>query len=541
MYQKITEQEIREWIKKPENYNLEFKEAKTKFSHSEIYKYCSALSNEGGGYLIFGIVDTTREIVWSKAFDWTYTSLPNDIAVNLGGIRVDIDEIYLDSKRILIFRIPSRPTGRVIKYDKIAWVRFGESCRDMPEEQYRSILDEIQIDETQKIIPWITLDAIDPIAMNRLKELWAQETWKVWYLQFDALKTLMSLGLAENENNISLAGILLVWTEQSLRKYTPQSEIILEWRNDTNKTNYDFRTEIRKPFVLAIEDIWATINARNIRFPFQEGFIQRQVWAYNEKSVREAVINAFVHRDYRLQGGSIYILFSPEGMIVESPGGLVGGVTVENILYKKYARNRLLAEACVMIDLMEKSGQWIDDIFRESIVSGKWQPTIWEDGHEVRIQLPANLEDPEFVKFIERIENEKQDILPFEAILEMEHIRTTWTVSHPEYKEKLISLWLIEHIWHGRGTRYILSRKYYQESWKSVEFTRLVGLDRDLKKEYILKYIEQHGQGGKSDFISLLKDSSDVDIQNFLQELRKEWKIEFYGSKRSWFWKKVNI
>jgi ATP-dependent DNA helicase RecG len=63
MYQKITEQEIREWIKKPENYNLEFKEAKTKFSHSEIYKYCSALSNEGGGYLIFGIVDTTREIV----------------------------------------------------------------------------------------------------------------------------------------------------------------------------------------------------------------------------------------------------------------------------------------------------------------------------------------------------------------------------------------------------------------------------------------------------------------------------------------------
>lgn len=81
------------------------------------------------------------------------------------------------------------------------------------------------------------------------------------------------------------------------------------------------------------------------------------MWAYHEKSVREAVINAFVHRDYQMQGGSIYILFSPDGMVVESPGGLAGGITIENILYKKYARNRLLADACVMIDLMEKSGQ----------------------------------------------------------------------------------------------------------------------------------------------------------------------------------------
>ena len=47
MYQSITEIELRDFLKKPENYNLEFKEAKNSFSHSEIYKYCSALANEG--------------------------------------------------------------------------------------------------------------------------------------------------------------------------------------------------------------------------------------------------------------------------------------------------------------------------------------------------------------------------------------------------------------------------------------------------------------------------------------------------------------
>lgn len=47
MYQKITETEIREWIKKPENYNLEFKKAKNQFDkQNELPKYCSAIANE---------------------------------------------------------------------------------------------------------------------------------------------------------------------------------------------------------------------------------------------------------------------------------------------------------------------------------------------------------------------------------------------------------------------------------------------------------------------------------------------------------------
>lgn len=311
MYQKITEQELYEWIQKPENYNLEFKKAQNSFSLTEIYKYTSAIANEWGWLLILGIEDTTKNIIWTKAFTGTHTSLPNDIAVNVWWIRVDIDEVFLDGKRILIFRIPTRPTGRVIKYNKVAWVRYGESCKDMADEAYEKILSEIQVDETQKVVLWATLEHIDAIALEKIKRLWVQETGKTEYLQFDVLKTLISLGLAHDATHIFLAGILLAGTEQALRKFAPQAEIILEWRSNKNKTNFDFRSIIRKPFVLALEEIWTTINARNIRFPFQEGFIQRQVWAYNEKSIREAVMNAFVHRDYHIQGGiHLYSFFS---------------------------------------------------------------------------------------------------------------------------------------------------------------------------------------------------------------------------------------
>lgn len=538
MYQKITEQELHEWIKKPEDYNLEFKKAQNSFSQTEIYKYTSAIANEWGWFLILGIEDKTKNIIWTKAFIGTHTSLPNNIAVNVWWMRVDIDEVYLDDDRILVFRIPQRPTWRVIKYDKIAWVRYGESCRDMTDEEYRVILDEVQIDESQKLISWLTLSDLDTTALTELRRLWSQETWKPEYLDFDFLKVLECLWIAEDENNIRLSWLLLAWSESGLKRFAPQSEIIIEYRSNKEKSNYDFRTEIKKPFVLAIYAIWEIINARNIRFPFQEGFIQRQVWAYNEKSVREAVINAFVHRDYRLSGWSIYVLLSPEELKIESPGWLVWWITIENILYKKYSRNRNLSDACVMIDLMEKSGQWIDDIFRESISSWKWKPTIWTDWHEVWITLPATLQDAEFVKFVERIENERHSVLPFEAILELENIRTNWSITNPEHKEKLLQLWLIEYIWHGRGTKYILSRKYYQESWNSGTYTKLVWLDRDLKKEYILKYLDQHKQWRVSDFHTLFPEMKIKDVSNLVSELRRAWLITYQWKKRVWLWKK---
>lgn len=529
---------LKEWIQKPEDRNLEFKKAENSFSKADIYKYSSALSNEWWGYLIFWVDDKSREIVWSKAFLWTHTSLSNDIAVNVWWIRVDVEEFFLEDKRLLVFIIPSRPTWTAIKYDKIAWVRYGESCKDMSDSEYRRIIDEIQIDETSRIIEWITITDFDKEALEILKKLWGQEASKIEYETFDDIKALCGLWLAHDETHFTLASLLLVWKEESIRKFCPQSEIIIEWRHDKYQINYDYKTTIRKPFLLAINEIWNLINARNIRFPFQEWFIQRQVWAYNEKSIREALINAFVHRDYRLQWWSIYIIFSPEDMTIESPWWLAWWITIENILYKKYARNRLLAEACVMIDLMEKSWQWIDDIFRESISSWKWKPIIWEDWHEVKITLPAILKDGEFVKFIQKIENEIQKILPFEAILELEQIRESGSINNLEWKNKLLDMWLIEYIWHWRWIKYILSRKYYIESWKWAQYTKLVWLDRDLKKEYILKYLKQHWKGKLKDFFWLFPELKAWDISNLLRELKSDKKIEYYWKWSKWYWKK---
>jgi len=59
--------------------------------------------------------------------------------------------------------------------------------------------------------------------------------------------------------------------------------------------------------------------------------VQLQLYDYPNSAVRELVVNALVHRDYQVDG-SVDLEHSPEQLVVSSPGGLVFGVTPENIL-----------------------------------------------------------------------------------------------------------------------------------------------------------------------------------------------------------------
>ena len=60
---------IEEMLTAKEGENFEFKTAENRFSYTELQKYACAISNEGGGKIVFGITDKRpRQIKGSKAF-----------------------------------------------------------------------------------------------------------------------------------------------------------------------------------------------------------------------------------------------------------------------------------------------------------------------------------------------------------------------------------------------------------------------------------------------------------------------------------------
>ena len=400
-----TDKQFEKWIGKSEGLNLEFKKAENSFSKTkDLPDYCAALANEGGGKLILG-VDNSRNIIGTKAFRGTSDALSHCLLQNLG-IRIDVEEKIYKEARVLIFHIPSRSVGSIIKSsgDYKYPMRAGSSLVEMSQDKIKEILNEAETDFSCQIVKNFVLSDIDEDAITNFKKLWAQKQDKKEYLEFSTEKTLRAIGAMDSEG-LNNAALILFGKKQKIDELLPCAEIIFEWRQ-TQKIRHDFRKEWREPFFKIYNDVWENINVRNIRFPYHEGFVQREVIAFNEESIREAIANAIAHRDYHIQSASIFIKATPEKISIQSPGGFVNGVNAENILERSEWRNRRIAEIFQLAGLVERSGQGMDIIFGNTIREGKGLPNFaGSDNYLVFLNIPAEVKDESFILFLEKIIN----------------------------------------------------------------------------------------------------------------------------------------
>lgn len=143
---------IKELIRLKESEDkVEFKQAKRgSFSYNggnkkkiserrrSILGYVTAFANEKGGFLVFGVEDSTHKIVGSSQSKGTTGQLESNIYRDTG-IRVTTTEFFNDNGlRVLVIEIPSRPIGKVYKFEDVALMRIGEELKAMSDEQYRT-------------------------------------------------------------------------------------------------------------------------------------------------------------------------------------------------------------------------------------------------------------------------------------------------------------------------------------------------------------------------------------------------------------------
>ena len=347
---------------------------------------------------------------------------------------------------------------------------------------------------------------------------------------------LRNIGLLTAQG-LNYASLILFGKKEKIDQLLPGSEIIFEWRQSAKKIPHDYRINWRESFFKIYDEVWKTINARNLRMPFQEGLFQREIFAFSEKPIREALLNAVAHRDYTISSSSIFTTASQEEFVIESPGGFLPGITPENVLYKREWRNRSIAETFEKAGLVERSGQGMDDIFESTIREGKGLPDLSKsDSFTVQLRIPAQVKDKNFILFLEKVTNEKQILLSFEEIYELERIREQQPVREPKFKNKFLQLRIVEKTGRTRGTKYLLSHQYYAREGKTGVYTRLVGLSRNQKKELILNHIRKNKKGVMKDFQDVFPDLKRSDIHNLLQELKKTNKICYIGTRRSGYW-----
>jgi len=226
-------------------------------------------------------------------------------------------------------------------------------------------------------------------------------------------------------------------------------------------------------------------------------------------------------------------------IIFKNPGGFLSGITPENIYKKSAWRNRRLAETFEKVGLVERSGQGADLIFENTIKEGKGVPNYLDSSEmEVSLKLSATVKDMEFISYLEEIIAQKQIHLSIDELILLEKIKDqNAEKTTKEQVKKFLDIGIVSFVGVGRGTRYLLSKQYYKDRGLLGKYTKIVGLGRDKIKEMILKHVKENGKGSGKEFTQAFSELSSKDIDNIVQELRRDGKIKFIGpNKRTGYW-----
>ena len=472
-------EQLSAWIRASEDEHLEFKEAKKHFDFEKLVRYCVALANEGGGKIILGVSDKKpRKVVGTQAFSIIERTKAG--LIERLHLRIEVDMLDHKNGRVLVFSIPSRPIGMPVQYKGAYWMRGGQD-----------LLSHVQLLRDAELI-------ID--------------------------------------GGVTYAALILLGTRNALGKNLAQAEVIFEYRSGESSISYQQRKEYREGFLLFHDDIWNTINLRNDRYHYQQGLFIWDIPAFNETVIREAILNAISHREYRLSG-SVFVRQFPTRMEIVSPGGFPPGITPENILLRQSPRNRRIAEAFAKCGLVERSGQGADRMFEACVKESKPPPDFsGSDDYQVSLFLNGQVQDPLFLRFLEesgkitRVSFNTTDLLVLDFINREQSIPDWGRDRLPVLRK----LGVIEKL----GRKHILSRRFYSFVGKKGIYTRKRGLDRETNKALLLKHIKDNKTAGSrlKELRDVLSTLSHDQVQKLIGEMKREGTIHVVGRTRGALW-----
>lgn len=531
-------QQLEAWMKAKEDEHFEFKEAKQQLDLEKLTRYCVALANEGGGKIILGISDKRpRKVVGTSAFR-NLEKAKTDLAQRIH-LRVDAEEITHPKGRVLVFHVPSRPIGMPIQYKGSYYMRSGDSLVPMLPDMLKRIVDEAGPDYSAEINARATLDDLDTAMIEDFRRRWMEKSSNASLKRPSAEQLLSDAELLTSEG-LSNAALVLFGKEKSLGRLLAQAEVIYEYRSSDVTGPAQERHEFRRGFFSFYDELWGLISKRNDIQHYQDGLIMRDIPTLNEGAVREAVLNAVSHRDYRL-AGSVFIRQYPRRLEVVSPGGLPPGISLDNILWEQSPRNRRIAEAFARCGLVERSGQGMNRIYEACIKEGKPKPDFTHTGDShFWLTLHGMVQNPDLLRFLEKVGQERiasfatQDLLVIDHIYREERIPESLRDTLPG----LIESGVIERIGKGRGSSYILAQQFYDFTKKKGAYTRKRGLDKETNKALLLKHIEDNKKDGSrmDEFRQVLPNLSTDQIKVLLKDLQKEEKTHTRGRTRGARW-----
>lgn len=429
-----------------ESMNVELKEILT----SELKKEVVAFANTCDGIIYIGVNDKGEVIGVENSDDVIEragASIRNAIKPDVS-MYVTLNVEQVENKNIVTIRVQrgvSRPYYIAEKGLKPSgvYIRQGNSSVPASEDYIRQMIKETDGDSFEKLR-----------SLNQeLTFNYADMIFKNADISFGDIQK-KTLGIIGEDNLYTNLGLLL--SDQCV--HTLKIAIFEGKEKGIFKDRKEFKGSLLKQITEAFEYI-DLLNKTQATF---EGLIRKDERDYPVEAIREALLNAVVHREYSF-GASTLVNIYEDRIEFLSLGGIISGLSLEAVMLGvSQSRNEKLADVFYRLHLIEAYGTGIQKILLNyknynlkpvfKAETGAFQvilPNIhYQSETEENIEKqPLGLDD-EYKKIINFLEQGTKSRKEIQEYIELSQSKIITML------RELLSLGLIVKIGNGKNTKY---------------------------------------------------------------------------------------
>ncbi|MFN2106332.1 MAG: RNA-binding domain-containing protein, partial [Candidatus Promineifilaceae bacterium] len=303
-----------------------------------------AMANSDGGLIIFGLDEKGRPIqqIWEEEADGALREaavlckppVPSSwqmVETKAGSL------IGVNVARSL--DLHTLPDGRVL-------VRSGANNRALSGDEIRDLAASRQTAAFEtEVVPGARPDDLDA---EIIEEYLENREMRSGARVGTTVELLFEIGATDRQGNPTTAGILLFGKNPQI--FFPQSGIVFvkfpgsEPRGEDGGIGYGRRDELTGPLARLVARAWNVVFEEMRVGATVNGLEREELTEYPRFAIREALVNAVAHRDYRIEGRRVEIRMYSDRLEILSPGGLPGYMTLDNLVDEHFSRNpRLVA------------------------------------------------------------------------------------------------------------------------------------------------------------------------------------------------------
>lgn len=382
-------------IQDGESATVEFKIAVPRYA--ELADRLCGMANGLGGYVIIGVADKTWEIAGVKNLSDTIDTLLQASRHCKPAIRLDPQQpqvVEVQGKKVVVAHVPPND-GRLYQSGGVFWIRRGTHTVPLESDEIEGFFHRRgSLSWENRPVELATMADLDLELVRAFAERRQSSRSREGGRGADLETLLQKSGCAIAMSDTSKGRTVLRPTNAGLllfghapQEFLMQAEVICVLYGDNlGVRRYLDRRNLHGTITSQIDQAEEFLK-RNIQVGARtEGFHRIDEPDYPLEALREAVVNAVVHRDYSLAGEAVRIFFYGNRIEVHSPGLLLPGLSLEEIKQgKTISRPRNPTIANVLRELpggyMERLGSGINFMINQMRLLNRPEPEFKEQ-HE---------------------------------------------------------------------------------------------------------------------------------------------------------------